>query len=139
MNPSGNDKARSAESRPTICEDDRCGAIALGILSVIAFAVLRWFQIGAMIQGYVESEQAWGDGRSGLANILLLFASPPMFLIGCVGVFFLHRSSLSAIRLAQPRWTFLRTASIIMLTPFVLWIVFWIWLLLQTFMSAFRH
>ncbi len=104
-------------------------AIALGILSVSAYAVLRWFQIGAMIQGYIESEQSWGDGRSGLANILLLFASPPLFLIGCVGVFFLHRSFIRANPRKQPLWTFLRAASTIMLIPFALWIIFWIWIL----------
>jgi len=118
---------------------DFAAAIALGILSVSAYAVLRWFQIGAMIKAYVESERDWGDGRSGLASIHLLFASPPMFLIGCVGVFFLYRSFIKANAREQPIWTFLRTASTIMLTPFVLWIVFWIWILLQILLSAFLH
>jgi len=103
--------------------NDIPAAIALGILSVSAYAVLRWLQIGAMIKVYVESERDWGDGRSGLASILLLFASPPMFLIGCVGVFFLHRSFIKANPEEQPIWNFLRSASTIMLTPFVLWIV----------------
>jgi hypothetical protein len=119
--------------------NDFASAIALGILSVSAYAVLRWFQIGAMIQSYVESEQAWGDGRSGLANLFLLFASPPMFLVGCVGVFFLHRSFIKANAREQPRWTFLRSAATITLTPYVLWIVFWIWILLQILLSAFLH
>lgn len=57
MNPSGNENPREEDSRPSICKHDFVAAIALGILSVSAYAVLRWFQIGAMIQGYVESEQ----------------------------------------------------------------------------------
>lgn len=57
---------------------DFSGAAALGLLSLSAYAVLRWFQIGAIIQAYVESEQAWGYGRSGFANVYLLFASPPV-------------------------------------------------------------
>ena len=116
-------------SRP---QHDFSGAAALGILSVSAFAVLRWFQIGSMIQGYVESKQTWGDGRSGLANIYLLFASPPMFIVWCLGVHFLRRSFINAKPQEQRLWNFLRTASLIMLIPFVLWIVFWIWILLWT-------
>lgn len=126
-------------NRPNQTHHDFSAAIALGILSVCTYAVLRWLQIGAMIKAYVESERDWGDGRSGLANILLLFASPPMFLIGCVGVFFLHRSFIKANPEEQPLWTFLRAASTIMLTPFVLWIVFWVWILLQILLTVFRY
>jgi hypothetical protein len=115
---------------------DFSGAAALGLLSVSSYAVMRWFQIGAMIQGYVESEQNWGDGRSGFANIYLLFASPPMFVIGCIGVHFLRRSFINAKPREQRLWNVLHTASLVMLIPFVLWIVFWIsnllWILYLT-------
>lgn len=120
----------------TKLKHDYSGAAALGILTVSAFAVLRWFQIGAMIQGYVESEQTWGDGRSGFANIFLLFASPPIFAIWCIGVHFLRRSFINAKPQEQRLWNFLRTASTVLLIPFVLWIVFWLscllWMPFQT-------
>jgi hypothetical protein len=133
MNPIGNEQE---DSRASICHDDFPSVIAFGILSVSAYAVMRWFQIDAMIQGYIQSERDWGDGRSGLANIYLLFASPPMLVIGCVGVHFLRRSFINAKPREQRLWNVLRTASLVMLIPFVLWIVFWIamliWMLFQT-------
>ena len=126
-------------NRPSRTQHDFSGAAALGILSVSAFAVLRWFQIGSMIQGYIESEQTWGDGRSGLANIYLLFASPPMFIVWCIGVHFLRRSFNNAKPQYQPLWNFLRAASIVMLIPFALWMVFWLWILVAVPFQTMLH
>jgi hypothetical protein len=42
------------KSLPSICKHDFPAAIALGILSVSTYAVLRWFQIGAITQRYID-------------------------------------------------------------------------------------
>lgn len=59
-----------------------------------------------------------------------------MLLVGCVGVFFLHRSFIKANPREQLRWTLLRALSAILLIPFALWIVFWIWILFRMLLTV---
>lgn len=118
---------------------DFSGAAALGISSVCAYAVVRWFDIWMMIEGFVESERHWGDSRSGLGRLDLLLASPPLFFLGCFGVNLMRRSFINAKRRHLPLFNLTRTACVIALIPFALWILFWVVLLLRVLAAELRY